>query len=134
MKFPATIAGACVLLLVAALIAAGCISSPGGTVTPSPAQTPAPTAAPAESPAQGSCGFTTCHGLDLACSPNAPEVCDLSYRLGDKCRQYASCDTSGGSCTLVKDARFDTCKTCVEQCQAAATNDPGAAFSCEEKC
>jgi len=101
-------------ILIMALIIAGCTA-------------PAPT-----NPPQESCGFTTCHGLDLACSPDAPEVCDLSYRLGDKCRQYARCDSSGGTCTLVTDPEFAPCKACVEECEKYS--DPQAAFACEEKC
>jgi len=134
MKYPATPAGACLLLLVAALIAAGCTASPGANPAPLPTATPAPTPVPVETPAQGACGLTTCHGLDLACGMNAPEICTMEYRIGDKCRQYASCDTSGGSCTLVTGPKFIACKTCVEQCQFAAGPDGLAAFSCEEKC
>ncbi len=103
-----------VVVLIPALIIAGC------------------TAPATVNPPQTSCGFTTCHGLDLACSPDAPEVCDLSYRLGDKCRQYAHCDSSGGACRLVTDPEFAPCKACVEQCEKYS--DPQAAFACEEKC
>lgn len=101
-------------LLIVALIIAGCTA-------PSPA-----------TPSRPACGFTACHGLDLACSPDAPEVCDLSYRLGDKCRHYARCDASGGTCTLVTDPEFAPCKACVEQCEISS--DPQAAFGCEAAC
>jgi hypothetical protein len=134
MNSPATLAGACLLLLAAALIAAGCTASPGPGPTPLPTATPVSTPVPSETPAPGTCGITTCHGLDLACGPDAPEICTMEYRLGDKCRQYARCEVSGSSCTLVKDAQFDTCKACVEQCEAAAKESPVTAFSCEEKC
>ena len=130
----------CALLLASSLILAGC-TSPGGNTPVAPTSVPAsvpptpgniPPAKP--SPGLSSCGITTCHGLDLACGPNAPEICTMEYQLGDKCRQFASCDTSGGGCTLVTGPKFIACKTCVEQCQFAAGPDGLAAFSCEEKC
>jgi len=118
MKPPALLCVFLFVLLIAALCVAGCTSvSPGN---------------PAPPPDPASCGFTTCHGLELACGADAPEVCDLSYRLGDKCRQYARCDMSGGSCILVKDPEFAICKTCVEQCEMYS--DPSHAFACEAKC
>ncbi|HEX3002040.1 MAG TPA: hypothetical protein VHN82_06695, partial [Methanoregula sp.] len=80
------------------------------------------------------CEITSCHGLNLACGANPPEVCTMEYRIGDKCRQYASCDSSGGSCRLVTDPEFDRCRTCVEQCMAKETADPAVAFDCEAKC
>lgn len=58
----------------------------------------------------------------------------MSYQLGDKCRQYARCDSSRGRCTLVTDRQFATCKACVEQCAAQENADPAAAFDCEAKC
>ncbi|WP_292346194.1 MULTISPECIES: hypothetical protein [unclassified Methanoregula] len=106
----------------------------GGNVNPSPVPTPAATVVPAGTPVRGSCGFTTCHGLDLACGSDAPEICTMEYRIGDKCRQYASCDTSGGQCTLVTGPEFAACRSCAEQCRIAAGPDGLAAFSCEEKC
>ena len=116
--------------LVAALVAAGCASPlPGNVQIPSIPATP-----PAATPAQSSCGFTTCHGLDLACGTNAPQVCTMEYRLGDKCRQYARCDSGGGSCTLVTDPEFAACKSCVEQCAAKAGSNGASAFDCEAKC
>jgi hypothetical protein len=58
----------------------------------------------------------------------------MEYRLGDRCRQYARCDTSGGSCMLVIDAQFTACKACSERCQVQAGPNSQAALSCEEKC
>ena len=84
---------------------------------------------------ESSCGITTCHGLELACGKNAPQVCTMEYRLGDKCRQYAECITgSSGSCTLVTSPQFASCKSCVETCGNTTVNDPQKAFACEEKC
>ncbi len=130
MRHPAIIPGICGLLLVAALFAAGCTLTSGGKVTP----TPVPTTIPAGTPVPSTCGFTTCHGSDLACGTNAPYVCTMKYRLGDKCRQYARCDTSGGSCTLVIEPRYTQCKACADRCQTQAGPDSLAAMSCEEKC
>jgi hypothetical protein len=72
--------------------------------------------------------------MDVACGSNAPQVCTMEYKIGDKCRQYAHCDTSGGSCTLVTDPMYSTCKACVQRCEIGAGPDNLAAFSCEEKC
>jgi len=118
MKSPAPLFGFLFVLLIAALCVAGC-------TTVSPGNQPSP-------PDPARCGITSCHGLDLACGPNAPEVCTMEYRLGDKCRQYARCDTSGGSCTLVTEPEFEVCKACVEQCEIYS--DPSKAFECEAKC
>ena len=134
MKHPAIIPGICGLLLVAALITAGCTLTSGGKVTPTEIPAHILTTLPAETPGPSTCGFTTCHGLDLACGTNAPQMCTMEYRIGDRCRQYASCDTSGGGCSLVLEPKFIACKACVEKCQTAAGPDNLAAFSCEEKC
>ena len=106
----------------------GCTSFPQGgavpTATPTIATTPPPTLS-------STCGFTGCHGLDLACGPNPPQVCTAIYQLGDKCRQYAYCSTTNDTCRLVTTRQFDTCKTCIGKCGGA---DPAEIFSCEEKC
>jgi hypothetical protein len=125
----------CFILLVTGLIAAGCTQNSGGKVTPAPVPTAPPTTSiPVETPGLSTCGFTTCHGLDLACGTDAPQMCTMEYRIGDGCRQYASCDTRGGSCTLVTGPKFTACRSCVEKCQIAAGPDALAAFSCAEKC
>ncbi len=114
-----------ILLLMVSLALAGCTSAPYGT----PAATPAPGAA--GTPPAATCGFTSCHGLDLACGSSPPQVCTADYQLGDRCRQYAYCDGSSGSCTLVKTPRFETCRACVEKCGGA---DATEILTCEEKC
>jgi hypothetical protein len=134
MRHPAIIPGICGLLLVAALFAAGCTLTSGGKVTPTPIPTPIPTTVQVETPVLSACGFTTCHGLDLACGTNAPQMCTMEYRIGDKCRKFARCDASVGGCNLVIESKFTACKACVEQCQIQAGPDSLAAFSCEEKC
>lgn len=131
MNHTAITAGICGLLLAAALVTAGCTTNSGGTATPAATPSPAPvltTSAPA------ACGFTTCHGLDLACSTDFPRVCTMQYQIGDRCRQYASCQSGSGGCTLVAGPEFTACKTCVEKCQTSAGPNGMTALSCEEKC
>ncbi|WP_321506418.1 hypothetical protein [uncultured Methanoregula sp.] len=118
-----------VLIMVSLAAAGGTTRSPG-----IPQTTPVPTTLPVVHAGESSCGFTTCHGLDLACGTNAPQVCTMMYQLGDKCRQYARCESSGGSCRLVTDPQFDSCKACVEQCAVKAGSNGQAAFACEATC
>ncbi len=120
----------CGLILAALIVAAGCTLNSGGNVTPAPV----PTTPPAMTPGQSACGFTTCHGADLACGTNPPDICTMEYRIGDRCRQYAQCDTGNGSCTLVIGQKFASCKACADRCQIQAGPDNLAALSCEEKC
>jgi hypothetical protein len=135
MKNPSFIYGSGIVALVAMLLMAGCTSVfPGSaTPTPTPLPTPVPTVVPADTPVSY-CGFTTCHGSELACGMDAPQVCTEEYRIGDRCRQYARCDTGIGSCTLVASPRFTQCKACAERCQIQAGPDNLAAMTCEEKC
>lgn len=134
MRYPAVIPLLCLVLLCAALLVAGCMNSNTKTVP-----TAVPTTVP-ETPIipvtteQLSCGLSNCHGLDLACVPNPPDVCTTEYKLGDRCRKYVHCESSGGSCALVKDAGFNTCKTCVEKCELRAGDNTLTAMSCEETC
>jgi hypothetical protein len=137
MKNQSAISALCIVLLVAALCAAGCTSvfSGGTKATPAPLPTTIPSTIAADTPAPVICGFTTCHGTDLVCGTDAPQICTEEYRVGDRCRQYARCDTSGGSCTLeVTSPKFTTCKACAEHCQIQAGPDSQAAMTCEEKC
>jgi hypothetical protein len=106
-----------------ALLAAGCAAPSTGGATPTIGTT-----TPALSVR---CGFTSCHGLDLTCGSDPPQVCTAIYQLGDKCRQYAYCSDAGGSCTLVRTTAFDNCKSCIERCGGADTTE---IFICEEKC
>jgi hypothetical protein len=125
----------CTAVLAIVLLAAGCTLLSHGTPTPVPTvPTAIPTTIPTATPAPSSCGLTNCHGLDVACGANPPQVCTEEYKVGDRCRKYARCDNSGGGCTLVTDPQFNTCKTCVQQCEIGAGVDDLAALSCEEKC
>jgi hypothetical protein len=78
------------------------------------------------------CGLENCHGLDITCGPNVPEVCTEEYVLGDFCRQYATCGTVvDGKCQLIKSDRFDQCKSCVDVCAQLSGQE---AFECEDEC
>lgn len=80
------------------------------------------------------CGIENCHGLDITCGSNVPEMCTMSYMIGDKCRQYASCEKKDGRCQLADSPKFESCKSCVEKCKSEFNNDPGKLFTCEGKC
>ena len=133
MRSPAIIPLVCLVLLCLALLAAGCTSGNKPVPTATPTAVPETTIIPVTTE-QISCGFSNCHGIDLACVQNPPEICTTQYKLGDRCRQYLHCESSGGTCSLVKDAGFSTCKSCVEACQLRGGNDDLWTQSCEEKC
>jgi hypothetical protein len=134
MKYDTLMLCVCSLVLAACLLAAGCTSStPVPPVTPVP--TPVPPSAAVTTSAQPACGLTSCHGLDLACGRDVPQVCTMEYAPGDRCRQYAQCTSgSDGSCTLVTSPQFNSCKTCAQKCELRAGADNLAAASCEEQC
>lgn len=139
MKLPKIFSGLFIAFLILIFFVAGCTSNPspgGGTLPPVttialPTGTVTFPSVTAGSPGASTCGFTTCHGLDLACGPNPPEVCTALYTLGDKCRQYASCSSANDACKLVTTPQYDSCKACVQKCGGA---DPAEIFTCEEKC
>lgn len=79
------------------------------------------------------CGIESCHGLEITCGPNIPDVCTMIYQFGDRCRQYASCGKVNGECQLVQSAKFDECKSCVEKC-LRDFQDVIEASECESKC
>ncbi len=106
------------------LLIAGCTSPLGGKAVPPASPTVTPTL-------PSTCGFTTCHGLNLACGPNPPQFCTMEYQIGDKCRQYAGCDGSGGSCRLITTPQYDACKSCVAKCGGG---DAAEILGCEVKC
>jgi hypothetical protein len=137
MKHSLHILCGCGLVLIAVLLSAGCTFPPGNappTPAATPAMTPVPTPVLPSPTASAPCGLTSCHGLSLACGADAPQVCTMEYRIGDKCRKYAHCSTAGGSCTLVTDPEFAACKACVERCEIGAGPDSLVASSCEEQC
>jgi len=126
MKIPLTITMICMIAL--AVLVAGC-TSPLQSMT-IPSETPVVVTTPPYE-ISSTCGLLSCHGLNLACGPNPPQICTADYQLGDKCRQYAYCSNSGGTCSLITTQQFTTCKTCIEKCGGA---DPAEILTCEEKC
>ncbi|MGB9911518.1 MAG: hypothetical protein ACPLKP_02860 [Microgenomates group bacterium] len=80
------------------------------------------------------CGIENCHGLEIKCGPNIPEVCSLEYQIGDGCRQFASCEIKEGKCQLVESDEFIYCKNCVEACIEKYSEEPEKLFNCEQKC
>lgn len=77
------------------------------------------------------CQITSCHGLDITCGMQGPQMCTMEYRLGDFCREFASCQTVQGECQFVETEQFKSCKSCVESC---TQEDPLDAFACEDLC
>jgi hypothetical protein len=78
------------------------------------------------------CGVENCHGLEVSCGPNLPLFCTETYEVGDRCRQYASCQIVNGNCSLVTGKEFDDCKTCVEMC--LEKEDSRDLYRCENQC
>ena len=82
----------------------------------------------------GACSVENCHGLDIKCGPNPPEMCTAMYALGDNCLQYAKCGVLNGQCRQIENPQFAQCKTCAQNCEKENTNNPMKAFECESKC
>ncbi len=91
---------------------------------------------PIEIPKPGSkqCGIESCHGLEITCGPNVPEVCTEIYMAGDNCRQFVNCETIDGQCQQSASPKFDNCKSCVQKCEQNFKNDPMQLFECESRC
>ena len=130
---PFFIRGMCMIVLVMALLVSGCttgypVRNPRITTTATIMSTPG-------NPDGTDCTLIPCHGLDLGCGPDIPEVCTKVYQLGDKCRQFAQCTVNGdGNCQMVTMPEFDSCISCVKMCMNESGNDPSKFFTCEEKC
>lgn len=89
-----------------------------------------PALAQAETKAQG-CGLESCHGLNLKCGFNPPDVCTAMYAIGDFCRQYAECQVTENKCELKKNHKLELCLSCMKACP---TGDPLKHANCETKC
>lgn len=76
------------------------------------------------------CGISNCHG-PVECG-EAVDVCTLEYKLGDMCREYASCEQTTSGCELRKTSKYDACISCIDTC--LELSDPQEAFSCETEC
>ncbi len=88
-----------------------------------------------ENPDMADCRLTPCHGLELTCGPEIPEVCTTVYQLGDKCRRFVQCTVdSAGTCQMVTMQEFTPCITCVRTCLNLSGNDLSKSFACEETC
>lgn len=81
-----------------------------------------------------SCALETCHGLDISCGSNAPDVCTQIYGIGDKCLQYAKCGVQNGKCQQIQNTQFTECKSCVQKCIAENKTNNNGLFECESKC
>jgi len=80
------------------------------------------------------CGIESCHGLEIQCGPNVPDVCTMMYELGDNCRKFAKCEVVERECQLTESPDFDQCKACVTQCIEEFEDDSVKAFECEAGC
>lgn len=81
------------------------------------------------------CGVSSCHGIDIICEKTQPiEVCTDLYALGDRCRQYAECEEINGNCQQKKNQKFETCVSCVKECENENFSDPMKLFECESQC
>ena len=80
------------------------------------------------------CGIENCHGLDMTCGPDVPEMCTSVYLLGDRCRAFFHCELVEGECQPAENDDFEICKSCVEECLEEFEDDPAGLFSCEEQC
>ncbi len=80
------------------------------------------------------CELENCHGLDIKCGSNPPDVCTEIYMLGDKCLQYAKCGIQNGTCQQIQNAQFTQCKSCIQACIDSNGNDNMKAFECESNC
>ena len=125
-KFANWIIGLAIAALVAILGVSGFVFLNSNSTTSLPGPT-------SYSKTVGKCEIESCHGLNVTCGAKGAEVCTEQYQLGDKCRQYLSCQTIKGSCQLVKDSKFEACKSCVEKCEVNIS-DVQSAFECESKC
>jgi hypothetical protein len=82
----------------------------------------------------GKCVRENCHGLEIKCGTNRPDICTAIYQLGDKCLKYAKCGEVEGKCQQITNKLFDECKSCVEKCLQNFKNDAVQMFDCENKC
>jgi hypothetical protein len=82
----------------------------------------------------GACTLETCHGLDIVCGPNPPDICTAMYQAGDKCLQYAQCGVQHCTCGPVENTSFTQCKSCVQNCINENKDTSQKLFECESTC
>ncbi len=80
------------------------------------------------------CAVENCHGLDIKCGSNPPDVCTEVYEMGDRCLVYAECQIVNGVCQHVVNDNFSRCKSCIESCLDRFENDYDKLFECESSC
>lgn len=91
--------------------------------------TPTPTSQPT------SCGITNCHGMNIVCGTQIPRACTEIYEIGDRCRQFASCQSINNQCQPVFNIKYQQCKSCVETClQQTGAASMDTIFACESRC
>ncbi len=83
---------------------------------------------------EAKCAVENCHGLDIKCGANPPDVCTEVYELGDRCLVYAECAIVNGVCQQVVSDNFTQCKSCVESCIAQFSDNYDQLFECESRC
>jgi len=88
----------------------------------------------AENTGSSNCVLENCHGLDIKCGSNPPDVCTEMYGIGDRCLQYAKCGVQNGQCQQIQNSEFTQCKLCVQKCLDDDEDDNIKLFECENKC
>jgi len=76
------------------------------------------------------CGVSNCHG-PVECGERV-DACTMEYRLGDLCREFASCEETSKGCELSTTKKYDTCIKCIDTC--TQIENPQESFSCEDRC
>jgi len=119
-------------IVVLGVLISGCTTGEPGPATTT---TTIPVTISTENPDTADCRLTPCHGLELTCGLEIPEVCTTVYQLGDKCRRFVRCTIdSAGTCQMVTTQEFTPCIACVRTCLNLSGNDPSKSFACEETC
>lgn len=85
-------------------------------------------------PISTECALENCHGLDIKCGANPPQMCTSMYGVGDRCLQYAKCGVQNGNCRQLVNDQFAKCKACVQACLDDNPMDAMKLFECEGQC
>lgn len=79
------------------------------------------------------CGVSNCHGMDVSCDKPV-QMCTADYQLGDRCREFITCESVNGQCQQKIDPKFEVCKSCITTCQKKYPHDVNQQFLCESAC
>ncbi len=112
----------------------GCIGSAGYSWCENKQKCLRPWEEACEESVSSVCKRENCHGLDIKCGPNAPDICTTLYSIGDKCLKYAECGLQNNKCQQIENSQFTQCKTCVQACVDSNKDDTVKMFACESKC